>query len=44
MTGFFILTPSTGHDKQAEASGFSEIHLALEISIVLNMVLLKKDH
>lgn len=34
MPGFFILIPSTGYDKQTEASGFSEIHLAQEISIV----------
>lgn len=35
MPGFFILIPSSGYDKQAQASGFSEIHLAQEISIVI---------
>lgn len=42
--GFFILIPSTGYDKKAEARGFSEIHSAQEISIVMNTFLLKKNH
>lgn len=39
---FFILIPSAGYDKQGEESGFSEIHLPQEISIVMNILLLKK--